>query len=265
MPSRGSGSAAAPTRPCRAGRRGRGRARRWAACSRSRRRTRRPPAQGPPVRPMSGGRLARRERIRAARSLIVPGTAPLRSSGTRTLKQRRGSGDGTRAAAADGAADIAASAATTNSNEVVGRSTSRCSTYRRADGPTDRSRAACRSASSWRWRTSRDDGRSSAASPAALTLPQLVGQHMVFAYDGLAPPQGLRRRIARGEAAGVILFARNVRSAGQVRDVVRGLQAIERPRWPARAAARHGRPGGRAGAAHPGRALAGSGSGAQRG
>ena len=53
---------------------------------------------------------------------------------------------------------------------------------------------------------------------------------MVFAYDGLEPPPALRRRIARGEAAGVILFARNVRSAGQVREVVRGLQAIERPR-----------------------------------
>ncbi len=67
------------------------------------------------------------------------------------------------------------------------------------------------------------------AAPPALTLAQLVGQHMVFAYDGLVPPQALRRRIARGEAAGVILFGRNVRSAAQVRDVVRGLQAIERP------------------------------------
>src|SRR5215207_4239468 len=66
--------------------------------------------------------------------------------------------------------------------------------------------------------------------PPALTLPQLAGQHMVFAYDGLEPPPALRRRIARGEAAGVILFARNVRSAAQVRGVIRRLQAIERPR-----------------------------------
>lgn len=64
----------------------------------------------------------------------------------------------------------------------------------------------------------------------ALSLRQVVGQHMVFAYDGLVPPDALRRRIARGEAAGVILFARNVRSVAQVRAVVRGLQAIERPR-----------------------------------
>jgi len=68
------------------------------------------------------------------------------------------------------------------------------------------------------------------AGAVTLTLPQLVGQHMVFAYDGLQPPPALRRRIARGEAAGVILFARNVRSSTQVRRVVRSLQAIERPR-----------------------------------
>ena len=68
------------------------------------------------------------------------------------------------------------------------------------------------------------------AAAAQPTLRQLVGQHMIFAYDGLTPPPALRSRIARGEAAGVILFARNVRSAAQVRAVVRGLQAIERPR-----------------------------------
>ena len=82
----------------------------------------------------------------------------------------------------------------------------------------------------------REAARPAAAAPPAtapaapaLTLPQLVGQHTVFAYDGLQPPAALRRRIARGEAAGVILFARNVRSAGQVRDVMRSLQAIPRP------------------------------------
>jgi beta-N-acetylhexosaminidase len=69
-----------------------------------------------------------------------------------------------------------------------------------------------------------------APAPPALTLRQAVGQHMVFAYDGLAPPPALRRRIARGEAAGVILFARNVRSVGQVRATMRSLQAIRRPR-----------------------------------
>jgi len=69
----------------------------------------------------------------------------------------------------------------------------------------------------------------SSAAPA-LTLRQAVGQHMIFAYDGLQPPPALRRRIARGEAAGVILFTRNVRSAGQARSAMHSLQAISRPR-----------------------------------
>jgi beta-N-acetylhexosaminidase len=64
----------------------------------------------------------------------------------------------------------------------------------------------------------------------AMTLRQAAGQHMVFAYDGLVPPRDLRRRIARAEAAGVILFARNVRSAAQVRTTMRSLQRIPRPR-----------------------------------
>ena len=62
-----------------------------------------------------------------------------------------------------------------------------------------------------------------------LTIAQAVGQRMIFPYDGLEPPQDLVDRIARGEAAGVILFSRNVQSVGQVRSVVDRLQAIERP------------------------------------
>lgn len=68
-----------------------------------------------------------------------------------------------------------------------------------------------------------------ASAAPQLSIRQAVGQHMVFAYDGLQPPAALRRRIARGEAAGVILFARNVRSAAQVRATMRSLQAIRRP------------------------------------
>lgn len=67
------------------------------------------------------------------------------------------------------------------------------------------------------------------AAPAKRTLRQVVGQHMVFAYSGLTPPRALRQRIARGEAAGVILFARNIRSVAQVRATVAKLQAIRRP------------------------------------
>ena len=68
-----------------------------------------------------------------------------------------------------------------------------------------------------------------AAAPSRLTLRQAIGQRFVFAYSGLTPPRALERRIARGEAAGVILFGRNVRSVAQVRATVRRLEAIKRP------------------------------------
>jgi beta-N-acetylhexosaminidase len=64
---------------------------------------------------------------------------------------------------------------------------------------------------------------------AGLTVRQLVGQTMIFSYEGTTPPAGLRRRIARGEAAGIILFARNVGSRARLRATMRGLQAIRRP------------------------------------
>lgn len=67
------------------------------------------------------------------------------------------------------------------------------------------------------------------ADPSRLTLRQAIGQRFVFAYSGLTPPQALRKRIARGEAAGVILFARNVASLAQVRRTMRDLQRIPRP------------------------------------
>jgi beta-N-acetylhexosaminidase len=63
-----------------------------------------------------------------------------------------------------------------------------------------------------------------------LGVRQLVGQRMVYAYDGVNPPAALRTRIRRGEAAGVILFGRNVRSAEQLRATLRRLQSIPRPR-----------------------------------
>lgn len=61
------------------------------------------------------------------------------------------------------------------------------------------------------------------------TLRQTIGQHFVFAYAGLTPPRALKQRIARGEAAGVILFARNIRSVAQVKATIKSLQAIKRP------------------------------------
>jgi beta-N-acetylhexosaminidase len=64
---------------------------------------------------------------------------------------------------------------------------------------------------------------------ASLTTRQIVGQRMIFSYDGTTPPAGLRRRIAAGEGAGVILFADNVGSRARLRTTLRGLQAIRRP------------------------------------
>ncbi len=63
-----------------------------------------------------------------------------------------------------------------------------------------------------------------------LTDRQLIGQRMVFAYAGTQPPPDLRRRIRRGEAAGVILFGRNVGSPARLRATVAALQRLRRPR-----------------------------------
>jgi beta-N-acetylhexosaminidase len=62
-----------------------------------------------------------------------------------------------------------------------------------------------------------------------LSVRQAIGQRMVFAYAGAAPPPALVRRIARGEAAGVVLFARNVRSVAAVKAQIARLQQIRRP------------------------------------
>ena len=71
------------------------------------------------------------------------------------------------------------------------------------------------------------------ASPSArLTLRQAVGQHMVFAYSGATPPAALVKRIERGEAAGVVLFSRNVRDLDALRTRMDALQALQKPGEP---------------------------------
>jgi len=67
------------------------------------------------------------------------------------------------------------------------------------------------------------------ALPAALTPSQLVGQKVIYSYDGASPPAALARRVRRGEAAGVIVFAHNIPSRKALRDAIRRLQAIPRP------------------------------------
>ena len=54
----------------------------------------------------------------------------------------------------------------------------------------------------------------------ALTTRQLVGQHMVLSYAGPTPPAALERRIRAGEAAGVILFGRNIASRARLRATI---------------------------------------------
>ena len=60
---------------------------------------------------------------------------------------------------------------------------------------------------------------------ARLSLAQLAGQRIIYAYAGLNPPQTLIARIREGEAAGVIFFAPNIASTGQLRTTVAQLQA----------------------------------------
>src|SRR5436305_1093954 len=68
-----------------------------------------------------------------------------------------------------------------------------------------------------------------APAPPALTTRQLVGQHMIYSYGGVSPPPALERRIRGGEAAGVILFGRNIASRARLRATIARLQALPRP------------------------------------
>jgi beta-N-acetylhexosaminidase len=69
---------------------------------------------------------------------------------------------------------------------------------------------------------------STAAAPSAvvsrLSLAQLAGQRIIYAYGGLVPPPSLLALIRAGKAAGVIFFAPNVSSPGQLRRVIAQLQ-----------------------------------------
>jgi beta-N-acetylhexosaminidase len=69
----------------------------------------------------------------------------------------------------------------------------------------------------------RDAGSVTAVRPALLqrlSVSQLAGQRIIYAYRGLTPPSSLLNRISRGEAAGVIFFAPNVASRSQLRSAV---------------------------------------------
>jgi beta-N-acetylhexosaminidase len=67
--------------------------------------------------------------------------------------------------------------------------------------------------------------RSSGASVVSrLSLDELAGQRVIYAYSGLQPPANLLALIREGEAAGVIFFAPNIGNLAQFRTVVDRLQ-----------------------------------------
>ncbi len=57
-----------------------------------------------------------------------------------------------------------------------------------------------------------------------LSLAQLAGQRIIYAYSGVTPPAALLDQIRAGEAAGVIFFGANIASRSQLAGVVRELQ-----------------------------------------
>ena len=68
-----------------------------------------------------------------------------------------------------------------------------------------------------------------AQSPTAqrLSLAQLAGQRVIYAYAGLQPPQALLAAIRAGMAAGVIFFSPNISSPAQLRTVTSELARAE--------------------------------------
>jgi len=66
------------------------------------------------------------------------------------------------------------------------------------------------------------------SSAQRLSDRQLAGQRVVFAYRRFTPPDALVRRLRRGEAAGVIVFGRNVRSRSHLRRTLGGLERAAR-------------------------------------
>jgi beta-N-acetylhexosaminidase len=70
------------------------------------------------------------------------------------------------------------------------------------------------------------------AQPAATGLgdAQLAGQRIVSGFEGESVPAALRKRIAAGRIAGVILFDSNFDSRPEARRLIGELQAIDRPR-----------------------------------
>src|SRR5688500_10489626 len=59
---------------------------------------------------------------------------------------------------------------------------------------------------------------------------QLAGQRIVTGFEGQSVPGELRKRVAAGRLAGVILFDSNFDSRSEARGLIAELQSIDRPR-----------------------------------
>lgn len=86
------------------------------------------------------------------------------------------------------------------------------------------STAAPRSAPAVHVRTALARPRAHRTSGPPLSLAQLAGQRIVYAYSGLWPPPSLLGAIRAGQAGGVILFGPNISSLSQIRAVIVQLQ-----------------------------------------
>ncbi len=67
-------------------------------------------------------------------------------------------------------------------------------------------------------------GGSRARPARVLTIDQLAGQRIIYAYAGLRPPASLLAAIRAGRAGGVIFFGSNIASLAQIRGVTAELQ-----------------------------------------
>jgi beta-N-acetylhexosaminidase len=76
--------------------------------------------------------------------------------------------------------------------------------------------------------TAGDGGASPSPSAPKLTVTQLAGARVIYSYAGLEPPAALLSQIRAGEVGGVILFGSNISSLGQIRGVIKRLQAAAR-------------------------------------
>lgn len=72
--------------------------------------------------------------------------------------------------------------------------------------------------------TERTPAQKGARAAQSLTLEQLAGQRVIYAYAGRRPPAVLLSAIRAGEAAGVILFGPNISSTRQLGAVIRELR-----------------------------------------